>query len=141
MASATQLRDSRLNFSFVGWIRRGAVANLLDHTDLLALPSTWPEPFGLVGLEEGLRGVPTAAFRAGGIPEWLRDGVNGHLAPSDPPTAIGLADAIVKCLRDPSDHARLSHDAQERAFSPKKHLEELSTILVRVAERTPDRPP
>jgi glycosyltransferase involved in cell wall biosynthesis len=134
-ARAAQARDSRFDFSFVGWLKRSAVADLLGHSDLLALPSIWPELFSLVGLEAGLRGVPTAAFRVGGIPEWLDGGVNGHLAPSDPPTATGLATAIAKCLSDPSEHARLSCNARETAlrFSAERHLAELLLILHEVA--------
>ena len=49
------------------------------------VPSIWPEPFGQVGPEAGLYGVPAAAFAVGGTPSWLTDGVNGRLAPGDPP--------------------------------------------------------
>lgn len=130
-ARAARARDSRLDFSFAGWLERGPVADLFERADLLALPSIWPEPFGLVGIEAGLRGTPTAAFRVGGISEWLTDGINGRLAPGDPPTALGLAAAIAKCLSDPAEHARLSRNARETAlrFSGERHLEELSSIL------------
>ena len=67
--------------------------------DLLVVPSLWPEPFGLVGLEAARHRLPVAAFAVGGIPDWLRPGVNGYLAPGDPPTPGGLADAIIACLR------------------------------------------
>ena len=67
--------------------------------DVVVMPSLWPEPFGLVGLEANRRGVPVVAFATGGIPEWLHDGVNGCLAPGDPPTADGLADALIRCIR------------------------------------------
>ena len=48
---------------------------------LLVVPSVWPEPFGSVGMAAARCGVPAAAFAVGGIPQWLHDGVNGHLAP------------------------------------------------------------
>ena len=57
--------------------------------DLLVVPSLWPEPFGLVGLEGARSRLPAAAFAVGGIPDWLRSGVNGYLAPGDPPTPAG----------------------------------------------------
>ena len=74
---------------------------------MLVVPSLWPEPFGLVGLEAARHRLPVAAFAVGGIPDWLRPGVNGYLAPGDPPTPGGLADAIIACLKDPETHARL----------------------------------
>ena len=46
---------------------------------LVAVPSLWPEPFGLVGLDAAALGRPAIAFDVGGIGEWLTDGVNGKL--------------------------------------------------------------
>ena len=45
-----------------------------DAATLVALPSLWAEPFGLVGIEAFARGRPVAAFDAGGVAEWLGDG-------------------------------------------------------------------
>ena len=106
-------------------------SDLLDEADLLVVPSVWPEPFGLVGPEAGLHGVPAAGFAVGGIPEWLQDGVNGCLAPGDPPTTAGLADAIVRCLADPDTHRRLRQEAVRCAqrFSMTRHLAELELAL------------
>ena len=42
--------------------RRQTDGRLLACASVVALPSTWPEPFGLVGLEAGALGVPTVAF-------------------------------------------------------------------------------
>ncbi|HEX2202618.1 MAG TPA: glycosyltransferase family 4 protein, partial [Longimicrobium sp.] len=76
---------------FPGWVEPEARAGLFRAASLLAVPSVWPEPFGLVGLEAGAFGVPAAAFDVGGIREWLRPGANGWLAPGRPPTPEGLA--------------------------------------------------
>jgi glycosyltransferase involved in cell wall biosynthesis len=43
------------------------------------VPSAWPEPFGLVVIEALAVGTPVLARRAGGIPEILRDGIDGFL--------------------------------------------------------------
>jgi glycosyltransferase involved in cell wall biosynthesis len=88
------------------------------------VPSLWPEPFGSVGPTAGSHGLPAAAFAVGGIPQWLVDGVTGHLAPGDPPTASGLARAIVQCLDDRAHHASLREGARQMAgtFTMKRHL-------------------
>jgi glycosyltransferase involved in cell wall biosynthesis len=101
---------------------------------LLVVPSLWPEPFGLVGLEAGLLGLPAAAFAVGGIPEWLSNGVNGFLAPGDPPTAAGLAQAIANCLQDANQYARLRQGAQMMAqrYTMKAHLDKLIEIFAAV---------
>lgn len=138
-ARRLEKRSAGLRINFTGWAARERLNLLLDSCDLLVLPSLWPEPFGLAGPEAGLHGVPVAAFAVGGIPDWLIDGVNGHLAPGDPPTAEGLAEAIVKCLSDPATHARLSRGAVEVAqrFSLQNHMTALLEIFDAVLGRAP----
>ena len=103
--------------------------------DVLAVPSLWPEPFGLVGIEAGCVGVPAVGFAAGGVSDWLISGATGELAPADPPTVAGLADALVRVLReDRHRHAlgvgawRLAHE-----FNADRHLDSLLGHLSRAA--------
>jgi glycosyltransferase involved in cell wall biosynthesis len=134
---AAQLRDKTpgVTTEFPGWVDGTEIEELWARCDLAVVPSLWPEPFGLVGPEAVFRGVPLAAFAVGGIPEWLSDGVNGHLAPGDPPTAGGLAEAIVKCLRDPQAHAALRRGAATVAarLGGQDHLTALERIFANVA--------
>jgi glycosyltransferase involved in cell wall biosynthesis len=122
-------RDVRIDFA--GWLKGAELDSLVSHCDLLILPSLWPEPFGLVGPEVGLHGVPVAAFAVGGIPNWLIDGFNGYIAPGHPPTAAGIAEAIIKCLRDPLIYARLCQGAIEMAqrFNMQSHLAALLKVF------------
>jgi glycosyltransferase involved in cell wall biosynthesis len=129
--------NSQVEFNFTGWLdetQRGAV---LQECDLLVLPSLWPEPFGLVGLEAGMFGVPVAAFDVGGISEWLKDGINGVLAPGHPPRAAELAAAIARCLGDQDLYGNLLQGARRQAqqFSMKKHLAGLLPVLTRVSRK------
>ena len=131
-AARIQADNPELQITFVGWIGESHRNLLLSECDLLVVPSLWPEPFGLVGPEVGLRGIPVAAFAVGGIPDWLIDGVNGALAPGDPPTAEGLANAMIRCLEDPAHHAQLRRGAVEVAnrFNVQDHV----SALVRIFE-------
>jgi glycosyltransferase involved in cell wall biosynthesis len=140
-ARRLQLRDPNVAVNFTGWVAREQLDRLLDECDLLVFPSQWPEPFGLAGPEAGARGVPVAAFAVGGTSEWLADGVNGHLAPGDPPTAEGLADAVVRCLTDPDEYARLARGAVQIAhrFSMRNHLSSLLDIFERVSREARPR--
>jgi glycosyltransferase involved in cell wall biosynthesis len=126
--------NTNLNIEFTGWLNSSQVDQRMLKSDLLVMPSTWPEPFGLVGVEAGLRGLPAAAFAIGGIPEWLSDGVNGRLARGDPPSAAGLARAIVECVRDAAELARLGAGARELAirFDLNEHIDALLTIFENV---------
>ena len=104
---------------------------LLGGCDLLVVPSVWPEPFGSVGPAAAQYGTPAAAFDVGGISQWLKDGISGHLAPARPPTAAGLARAIVRCLEDPAHYASLREGAlaMSAQFTMERHLAELSSVL------------
>ena len=135
----TQAANTDLNIEFTGWLDSFKLEQLTLSSDLLVVPSTWPEPFGLVGVEAGSHGLPAAAFAVGGIPEWLSDGVNGRLAPGDPPTAAGLARAIVECVGDPAEHTRLRRGALEMAssFGLNAHLNALLAILAQAAGLQP----
>jgi glycosyltransferase involved in cell wall biosynthesis len=121
-----------LVIEFVGWVGAERRRELLGACDLLVLPSLWPEPFGRVGLEAGLQGVPVVAFAVGGIPEWLRDGVNGYLAPGDPPTAGGLAEAILRALRDSRTEMREGARRIADEFSIENHLAHLELVFAKV---------
>lgn len=130
-AAALQKSNAQLQIDFPGWMNRDQMEALFRRSDLLVVPSLWPEPFGLVGPEAGLRSVPVAAFNVGGIPDWLKDGVNGALAPGDPPTADGLAQAIIQCLSDPAKHTQLRCGAFEVAqqFNVREHLASLMNVF------------
>ncbi len=41
------------------------------------MPGSWPEPFGLVAIEALACGTPVIARRIGGLPEIIRDGIDG----------------------------------------------------------------
>jgi phosphatidyl-myo-inositol dimannoside synthase len=63
------------------------------------------EGFGMVAIEAAASGLPTVAFRAGGIPDAVADGVSGALlAPGD---YAGMASAIERYLRAGADRSRI----------------------------------
>ena len=120
---------------FLGWIGRDAVSALYPRADLLAVPSVWPEPFGLVGVEAAGSGLPSVGYAVGGIPDWLRAGVTGELAPGDPPTPAGLAEAIARALADSRHHAALRAGAwaAAREYGLARHTERLAERLAAAA--------
>src|SRR4029078_4054853 len=44
--------------TFTGWLGGGALAHELAEASIVVLPSVWPEPFGLVGIEAFMAGRP-----------------------------------------------------------------------------------
>jgi glycosyltransferase involved in cell wall biosynthesis len=124
-------QNSLVTVEFTGWQRYADLQKLLLASDLLVVPSLWPEPFGMIGPEAGSAGLPAVAFRKGGIPEWLHDGINGFLAPGNPPTAAELAATIAQSVADPLLHRQLREGARREAkrFSLKLHVERLVEIF------------
>ena len=119
-----------------GWLNPQLLNGLFARATVLAVPSLWPEPFGLVGLEAGSLGVPAIAFDVGGISEWLTDGVNGILVrPAGDAKAFGAA--IAGVIGHPERRAVLSAGARDVAarLSVDAHLARLECVLagVRVA--------
>jgi glycosyltransferase involved in cell wall biosynthesis len=70
----------------------------LDDADAVAVPSLWPEPFGLVGIEAQARGRPAVAYRVGGIGDWI-GGAGIAVARGD---EHALASAIGQVLDEPA---------------------------------------
>lgn len=66
---------------FCGYVPPDEIGRHYQECSVMAISSLWPEPFGATGLEGMRHGVPVVAFDAGGIKEWLFDGVNGFLVP------------------------------------------------------------
>jgi glycosyltransferase involved in cell wall biosynthesis len=117
--------------TFTGWQSGDERWNWVRRASLLAVPSAWPEPFGLVGLEAGALGVPAIAFDVGGIREWLTPGENGYLVADNPPRASAFADGLVSAFQDPERlrAMRAKALAAARRLSLDRHLNRLEDIL------------
>lgn len=91
----------------------GEVAALLARAHVLVVPSTWAEPYPLVSIEGAAADVPLVASSAGGIPEFVGDGVEGLLfAPGDD---AGCARALAAVLTDPDAARERARVARARA--------------------------
>lgn len=108
------------------------VAQVVSIADLMLLPSE-KESFGLVGLEAMACGVPTIGSLAGGIPELVRHGVTGYLAPiGDVDT---MADYAISLLQDRKRYADFREACLIRArteFCDEKISSQYEQIYYRV---------
>lgn len=113
-------------FAFRGWLAPGELARELAEASVLVMPSVWPEPFGLVGIEAHAAGRPVIASATGAVSDWLEDGVSGLLvSPGAPPA---LAAALNELLGDPARQQAMGEAGRrsvERRFSPERHVSEL----------------
>ncbi len=98
--------------TFLG--KQNHVERLLPDMHVLLLPSEM-ESFGLAALEAMACGVPPVATRVGGVPELIRNGVDGYLEPVGDIAA--LARRAVSLLTDTALFDRMAHAACETALN------------------------
>jgi glycosyltransferase involved in cell wall biosynthesis len=91
--------------------RRDDVPRLLAASDVFVLSST-VEGLPVALMEALALGVPVVATEVGGIPELVRDGVEGRLVP--PARPAPLAVAITGLLTDPALRSKLGEAAAAR---------------------------
>jgi glycosyltransferase involved in cell wall biosynthesis len=112
--------------TFAGWVAPQELDAAYRRARIVVVPSLWPEPFGLVGIEAMAHRRPVIGSATGGIPDWLVDGQTGLLvSPGDVP---GLAAAMSALLQDPALCARMGLAGQAHAmaqFSEAAHVQAL----------------
>ena len=91
---------------FEGAFDREAVGRIYASLDVLVVPSIWPENAPLVLQEARQHGVALVASAIGGLPEFIRDGVDGRLFAPD--RADQLQQVLQDLIDDPSRAARLA---------------------------------
>jgi glycosyltransferase involved in cell wall biosynthesis len=108
---------------FTGWLSSEQLAEEFANASVVVVPSLWPEPFGLVGIEALAAGRPVVASATGGIEDWLDDGISGLcVTPGD---VEELARALNELLADPDRQRAMGiagRDAVNRRFSPERHV-------------------
>ena len=62
---------------YLGEIAPAERDELFASSDATLMPGSWPEPFGLVAIESLACGTPILARRVGGLPEVIREGLDG----------------------------------------------------------------
>jgi glycosyltransferase involved in cell wall biosynthesis len=108
---------------FRGWLGAHELAQEFADASIVALPSLWPEPFGIVGIEGFAAGRPAVASMTGGITDWLEPGVSGLGVPAG---KVGeLAGALAGLLEDPARQREMGlagRDSLRGRFSLERHV-------------------
>ncbi|HTU79291.1 MAG TPA: glycosyltransferase family 4 protein [Solirubrobacteraceae bacterium] len=110
---------------FAGWLEPPELAGELAQASVVAIPSLWPEPFGLVGIEALAVGRPVVASATGGIRDWLADDVGVGVKPGD---ARELALALERLLSDRDGQLAMGAAGKRLVasrFSAERHVETL----------------
>ncbi|MCK4852084.1 MAG: glycosyltransferase family 4 protein, partial [Candidatus Omnitrophica bacterium] len=106
---------------------RSDVPILMDCCDIYVQPSR-AEGFGLTVAEAMASGKPVAAFRVGGIPEVVEDGVTGILA--QPESTASLGEALTRLLEDPELRQKMGAAGRERVA----HFFDLDKQVARIID-------
>lgn len=113
-----------------GRFPQGALPGLLAEIDVLVVPSTCPESFGIAIREAHLAGRPVISTDRGALPESIRDGEDGLLVPAEDPAA--MAGAIRRLVTVPGLLERLlvgALRARGRVKSMDAYAAEMESLL------------
>lgn len=111
-AYAEGLRD-RFKPPLANFLGHVTPVDFFKNVDILVMPSLLEEAAGRVLHEAYSFGVPVIGMRLGGMPELIRDGVTGYLAPA--PNVEGLEASLRRLLDSPPDWLGLSRACLEEA--------------------------
>lgn len=99
----------------------------LEDSDVVVVPSVYPDPLPRTVIEGMAFGCPVIATDVGGVGEMVRDGLDGTLVPGDV-TPEGLAAVMLDYLRDAPRRAREGEAARAAVlagFSARAHGERI----------------
>jgi glycosyltransferase involved in cell wall biosynthesis len=111
---------------FVGWAAEDQHLELFRKASVVAVPSVWPEPFGMVGIEAMSHAKPVVAFNVGGITQWLEDGHTGFAV--TPYDLKGMSERIGYLLQNEPIAKEMGLNGRRRVeqeFSADKHVNKL----------------
>jgi glycosyltransferase involved in cell wall biosynthesis len=101
-----------------------------DSIDIAVVPSTEPEPFGMVAIEAMLSKKPVVASNHGGLTETVVNNETGFLF--EPNDSQKLAAAILNLIEDKNKRVLFGEKGYERVhlhFSLEKHVDEFEAIF------------
>ncbi|HET7481215.1 MAG TPA: glycosyltransferase family 4 protein [Rubrobacteraceae bacterium] len=115
------------------------IGNVYEASDVVVVPSTEPESFGLVAAEAMAAGLPVIASRIGALPEVVNDGSTGILV--DPGDATSLLAAMRKLHLSPSGRVRmgrLGRERFERCFRVETYVEGFNRVYEELLRKERD---
>ncbi|MDQ3738130.1 MAG: glycosyltransferase family 4 protein [Actinomycetota bacterium] len=121
--------NPRARVTVLGELSYEATDELLRQSDIVTVPSQWPEPLGAVALEAMAAGAAVVASDIGGLGTYLNDGSNGRLVTADDPAA--WTSAIETLVQRPDEARRLGHQASldAGALTTEAHLDALEGVI------------
>ena len=118
---------------FKGFVPQEELKNYYRECSVMALSSVWPEPIATIGLEVMRYALPVVAFDAGGVRDWLHDGVNGFLVPWMDRQAFAAAlDRLLADKRLARQLGENGFDLVSKSYDFKSYIQGLEKLFERV---------
>lgn len=114
---------------FKGWLSRAEIYEAIDSAYIMAVPSIYPEAFGIVGIEAMMAGKPVVGYNNGGISQWLIHNETGFCVTSKDVDA--LAESMRILFQYPVVYERMSQHARRLAlehYTPATHISRLVAV-------------
>jgi len=99
VAHAVRRHPRSGDIQLLGELSSDGVRARMRAAHVVSVPSIWPEPFGLVGIEALAEGQPVVASATGGTTDWAREELG--VIPVPPGDPQRLADALDSAIADP----------------------------------------
>jgi glycosyltransferase involved in cell wall biosynthesis len=127
VALAAEVAPAQVTFH--GRLDKEQLRQVVAGSVATVVPSRWHENQPMTILESYAAEVPAVVTDLGGMPELVRDGVDGLVVPHDDPQA--LADALLRLQADPVTATAMGRAGRRRLadeFDPQLHLRRLDAI-------------
>jgi glycosyltransferase involved in cell wall biosynthesis len=129
LLAAAAMTNPGLTYVYLGHLDYAATDELFRRSDVVTVPSRWPEPLGAVALEAMAAGAAVIVSRVGGLGDIVVPGRNGLRA--EPGDVRSWTAALTTLLEQPATASRLGHrghhDVAGTAIAD--HLRELDAIV------------
>ena len=125
--------NPHLSVTYLGHLDYDAIDQQFRQSDIVTIPSQWPEPLGAVALEAMSAGAAVIASNTGGLNDTVVHDHNGlHVDPDD---ITAWANAITSLLQDPARARRLGQQGHRdfAGLAIDDHLANLDHLITTTA--------
>lgn len=94
---------------FIGKVPYNEMIYLYQSSDVVLIPSIWPEPLSRTIYDAASFGLPIVAFDVGGTKEMVKDGINGFVV--SPKDYSQMAEVLISLIKDKRKYTQISHNS------------------------------
>ncbi len=112
-----------------------SIWSIWDSVDFAVVPSTEPEPFGLVALEAMLAKKPVIAANHGGLKEIVIDNMTGYFfSPNDSDNLKEVIEKLISNKKNLKEFGLNGYEKAIREFSLQRHETQFIEIYQKIIE-------